>query len=96
MKNKSTRPVILSKPTEGEISDYAFHLYEQSHCAPGHDLDNWLEATACLNANIPAHRSGARLHHDVSSPASDETHALGDQAGRNAHSRDAAQLTAIS
>jgi len=96
MKNKSNRPPILSKPSEGDISAYAFHLYEQSHCAPGHDLDNWLEATACLNANIPPHRSGARLHHHVSGPASYETHALGDEASRNAHSSDAAQLTAIS
>jgi len=96
MKNKSNRPLILKKPSQDDISAYAFHLYEQSHCAPGHDLDNWLEATACLNANIPAQHSGARLHHHVNGPESYETHALGDEAGRTAHSSDPAQRTAIS
>jgi len=96
MKNKSNRPLILSKPSDADISDYAFHLYQQSSCAPGHDLDNWFEATACLNANIPAHHSGARLHHHVNGPASYESHALGDEVGRNAHSSDLTQRTAIS
>ena len=39
-------------PSEQEISDYAFHLYQQSHCEPGYDLDNWRDATACLKARI--------------------------------------------
>lgn len=95
MKNKSNRPLAPSKPSEGDISDYAFHLYQQSGCAPGHDLDNWFEATACLNANIPAHQSGARLHHHVNGPESYEAHALGAQAGRNAHVRNTAQLAVV-
>jgi len=96
MKNKSNRSLVPSKPSEGDISEYAFHLYQQSSCAPGHDLENWFEAIACLNANIPAHRSGARLHHHVNGPESYETHALGDEAGRTAHSSNPAQLTAVS
>jgi hypothetical protein len=63
MKNKSSRLLNRPKPSENDIRDYAYHLYQQSNCVPGHDLDNWLEATACLKANIPSHRSGTRLHH---------------------------------
>jgi hypothetical protein len=63
MKNKSARSLTLAKPSEDDIRNYAFHLYEQSNCVPGHDLDHWLEATACLQANIPSHQSAARLHH---------------------------------
>jgi len=48
--------------TEDDIRDYAYHLYQQSGCVPGRDLDNWLEAKACLEANIPKQHSHARLH----------------------------------
>lgn len=51
-----------AEPTEDEIRDYAYHLYQQSGCAPGHDLENWLEAKACLAANIPKQQAQARLH----------------------------------
>jgi len=67
MKNISTSSPVCSQPSDDEIRDYAYHLYQQSTCAPGHDLDNWLEATACLKANIPAHQSGTRLHRHVNS-----------------------------
>ena len=62
MKHNPTLPSYIPVPRETDIRAYAFHLYEQSNCAPGHDLDNWLEATACLQANIPYHRSATRLH----------------------------------
>lgn len=62
MKNNPTLPPFVPTPRESDIREYAFHLYEQSNCAGGHDLDNWLEATACLQANIPYHRSATRLH----------------------------------
>jgi len=80
MKNKSIRPLVLSKPSEDDIRDYAYHLYEQSSCATGHDLDNWLEATACLQANIPLHRSGTRLHQHINGPESGELSALSTEA----------------
>jgi hypothetical protein len=48
-------------PSEKAIRDYAYHLFEQSGRAPGHDLDHWLEAEACLRANIPQHAAHARL-----------------------------------
>ena len=70
MKNKSLRPLVLAKPCEDDIRNYAYHLYQQSNCGPGHDLDNWLEATACLTANIPAHKSHNRLHWHVNGPES--------------------------
>ncbi len=52
-------------PSEDDIRAYAYHLYTQGSREPGHDLDNWLEAKACLASNIPTHRSEARLHHHV-------------------------------
>jgi hypothetical protein len=68
MKNNPTLPLVSPTPKEEDIREYAFHLYEQSRCEPGHDVDNWLEATACLQANIPAHRSGTRLHRHINTP----------------------------
>ena len=65
-----------AQPSEDDIRDYAYHLYRQSDCAPGHDLANWLEATACLQANIPADRSGTRLHEHLNGPESGEMNAL--------------------
>ena len=49
-------------PTYEQIREYAYHLYEQNGRVPGHDLDNWLEAEACLTANIPRIHSRTRLH----------------------------------
>jgi hypothetical protein len=68
MKNNPSLTDPISQPSENDIREYAFHLYEQNRCIDGHDLDNWLEATACLKANIPTHRSSARLHHHVNGP----------------------------
>jgi hypothetical protein len=62
MKTKSKSPVTSRLPSDEEIRDYAQHLYEQSGRQPGHDLDNWLEAKACLEANIPKQHAHARLH----------------------------------
>ena len=62
MKKKSPSPVVLAGPSENEIREYAFHLYQLSNCAPGRDLANWHEATACLQAHFPTHQSGRRLH----------------------------------
>jgi hypothetical protein len=57
-----SRPQPKQLPSEEEISDYAYHLYEQSGRIPGHDQENWLEAKACLEACIPARHSHSRLH----------------------------------
>ena len=62
MKNSLKLPPIPSNPDEDDIRAYAFHLYQQGGCVPGHDLENWFEATACLKANIPAQQSRIRLH----------------------------------
>jgi Protein of unknown function (DUF2934) len=69
MKTTYTPPLVCHAPSDDVIRDYAFHLYEQSGRAPGHDIDNWQEATACLNANIPAHRSHNRMHDHAASVA---------------------------
>jgi hypothetical protein len=65
MKKKATSYTTIKltrEPTEDEIRDYAYHLYQQSGCTPGHDLDHWLEAKACLEANIPPQHTRVRLH----------------------------------
>jgi hypothetical protein len=80
MKNESVGPLVLSTPSEDDIRDYAYHLYQQSNCAPGQDLDNWLEATACLKANIPAHHCRTRLHRHVNGPESSEPSLLSTEA----------------
>jgi hypothetical protein len=51
------------QPTEGEIRDYAFHLYEQGGHRHGHDVDYWHEAVACLRANMPKESTRTRMHH---------------------------------
>ena len=78
MRNQSAAcPAALNTaPTENDIRDYAYHLYQQGSCAPGHDVDNWLEATACLKANIPAHCSHSRLHQHINGPKNSELHAV--------------------
>jgi hypothetical protein len=55
-------PVVTPAIEEEAIRDYAYHLYEQSGRVPGHDLDHWLEARACLAANLPAQHTRTRLH----------------------------------
>ncbi len=64
MKTESKSPAACadSCQCEDQVRDYAYHLYEQSNRVPGRDLENWLEASACLRARIPAQESGERLH----------------------------------
>lgn len=50
MKTRLAKPAAIPAPTEAEVRDLAYHLYEQSGCTPGRDLDNWLEASAVLQA----------------------------------------------
>ncbi len=51
------------QPSEGEIRDYANHLYVQNGSVDGHDGADWLEAEACLRACIPKESSRTRMHH---------------------------------
>jgi hypothetical protein len=62
MKKDPTVPPFHPEPSEDDIRAYAFHLYQQGGEVPGHDVENWLEATACLKAQIPTHGSRVRLH----------------------------------
>lgn len=63
--NSALRPQRVPEISEADIRAYAYHLYEQSGRIPGRDLENWLEARACLLANIPARHSHTRLHRHV-------------------------------
>ena len=63
MSTKSAHTSVSLEPVnEDEIRDYAYHLYNQSGYAAGRDLDNWLEAKACLSSGIPKAESNIRLH----------------------------------
>ena len=62
MKTKSAASITKPEPLEEQVRDYAYHLYEQGGCTPGHDLDNWLEAKACIVSNIPRQNAHNRLH----------------------------------
>ncbi len=66
MKHNPTLQTDHADPSEDEIREYAYHLYEQSSYIPGHDVDNWEEARACLKARIAPHDSHRRLHHHLS------------------------------
>jgi hypothetical protein len=68
MKTKPVPSFVPPAPCEEDIRNYAYHLYEQSGRMLGHDLDNWLEATACLTARIPEHCTHRRLHRHVNEP----------------------------
>lgn len=58
---KTNPPPSASVPVlnEDDISAYAAHLFEQSGRIPNRDIENWLEAQACLAANL-ARGAGAR------------------------------------
>lgn len=65
MKTKTASSPASVEPLEDDIRAYAYHLYEQSGCAPDHDLDNWLEAKACILSNIPRQHTHSRLRHHL-------------------------------
>lgn len=65
MKKKTPSPPP-SEIKEDDVREYAYHLYVQNGCIPGRDLENWLEAEACLHACIPIHLSHTRLHQHLS------------------------------
>lgn len=78
MKTKLPPPGGVSAPSAEDIRAYAAHLYEQSGRIPNRDIENWLEAKACLEANLPpkaalCRRRPARSHRVVgfTMPASD-------------------------
>jgi GNAT superfamily N-acetyltransferase len=50
MRTKLDWQLMLRKPTEAEIREYARQLYRKSGCVPGRDHENWLEAEAHLTA----------------------------------------------
>ena len=87
MKTKSAppaRPVLR----EDDIRAYAAHLYVVSGRIPNRDIENWLEAKACLEASLaPApprrhrRRAPARRVHGFTMPASDASLWVGEIEG---------------
>jgi hypothetical protein len=58
---KKTLPITGYTPSEGEIRDYAYHLYESRGFAPGHEVEDWLEARVYLEKKGPIHRADSQL-----------------------------------
>lgn len=54
---------VTPPSSDDEIRAYANHLYVQRGSLNGHAYDDWLEAEACLRANIPKESSRTRVHH---------------------------------
>lgn len=50
MNEKSNSGKVCQPPSEAEIREHAYHVYEQSGRVPGRDLENWLKAEADLKA----------------------------------------------
>lgn len=68
MSHPTQPPDFLGQPSEDEIRDYAYQLYQQGSREPGHDIENWFEALACLKANIAVDQARGRLHHLLLDP----------------------------
>ena len=68
MKSKSSPARSDAKPSENDVRDYAYHLFLQNGGIPGRDAEDWLEAEACLCANIPREHSRTRLHRHLAAP----------------------------
>ena len=78
MKTNPPPPAAVPVLNVGDIRAYAAHLYAQSGRIPNRDIENWLEAKACLEANVspPAvtrrpGRSRSRRPGGFTMPASD-------------------------
>ena len=51
MKAKAKTPSRLRRePTEREVRDYAYYLYQKSGCVPGSDFQNWRTSRMSLKA----------------------------------------------
>ena len=65
MKNNIPQSPAIKHISDTEIRDFAYHLYEEGNRIPGRDVENWMEAKACLAAGIPAHASHMRLQYFI-------------------------------
>ena len=52
LRMKTTPPLPSPILREDDIRAYAAHLFEQSGRIPNRDIENWLEAKACLEAHL--------------------------------------------
>lgn len=53
MKDSTRQEKVPPRPTEAEIRERAYRLYEQSGRVPGRDLEHWLKAEAELRKSSP-------------------------------------------
>lgn len=51
------------------IQEYAYDLYLRNGQQPGHDLEDWFQAKACLESSIPIREAPARLSLSATGPA---------------------------
>jgi hypothetical protein len=61
--NPPSHPITPPAFSDDDIRAYAEHLYEQSGRVPNRDIENWLEAKACLEAGMPPEASLRRHRH---------------------------------
>jgi hypothetical protein len=85
VKKKKTDPEIRSIPCDDAILAKAYQLYEKDGCKPGHEVDNWIAASAHIKSTPPSHKCDGSGHPAAKRLPIREPHALGDQAGRDAH-----------
>jgi hypothetical protein len=85
VKNKKTEPEVCSIPCNDAIRAKAYQLYEKDGCKPGHEVDNWIAASAHIKGTHPSHTSKSGGHSAAKHLPIREAPALGDQAGRKAH-----------
>ncbi|HEX5217930.1 MAG TPA: DUF2934 domain-containing protein [Verrucomicrobiae bacterium] len=52
-------PITETDPLHRDIEQYAYFLYEQRGCEPGHELEDWLEAEKQL-ASAVSHAAEAQ------------------------------------
>lgn len=85
MKKKKTAPEICVIPCDDAILAKAYQLYEKDGCKPGHEVDNWIKASAHIKGTPTSHTPPSGRHPEAKRLPIREAPALGDQAGRKAH-----------
>ena len=86
VKDKKTEPKVRMIPNDDAILAKAYRLYEKDGCKPGHEVGNWIAASAHIEGTPPLKTSPSGGHPAAQRLPIREPHALGDQAGRDAHS----------
>jgi len=86
VKDKKTEPEVCIIPSDDAILAKAYRLYERDGCKPGHEVGNWIAASVHVKGTPPSKTSHSGGHSAAKRLPIREPHALGDEAGRDAHS----------